>query len=134
MYFVDYYSHYLMGVRFLVNTDHGSLRWLMNVKEAEGQLARWMAHLSKFDFNIKHRPCDGECKQCSKVEEPRLGVLQGELVDTVMGSNVSEPQDMVIYLNKATITTSQSNNKKKEGTIDQEMHQVNPQGRCHQEK
>jgi hypothetical protein len=31
VYFVDYYAHYLLSKEFLIRTDHGSLRWLLNV-------------------------------------------------------------------------------------------------------
>jgi hypothetical protein len=39
-------SHYLLGRHFTVRTDHNSLTWLMNVKEPQGQLARWLEELS----------------------------------------------------------------------------------------
>ena len=32
--------HYLLGQEFILRTDHGSLRWLCNFKEPEGQMAR----------------------------------------------------------------------------------------------
>jgi len=34
------FHHYLYGRKFLIRTDHVSLRWLMSFKELEGQLAR----------------------------------------------------------------------------------------------
>ena len=43
--------------KFTVVTDHSSLRWLMNVKDASGRLARWALLLQQFYFNIVHRPC-----------------------------------------------------------------------------
>jgi hypothetical protein len=50
--FVKYFRHYLYGKPFLVRTDHGSLRWLMNFKEPEGQLARWLEVLSCYNMTI----------------------------------------------------------------------------------
>ena len=35
--FVKYYKHYLYGKKFTVRTDHGSLRWLMQFKNPEGE-------------------------------------------------------------------------------------------------
>jgi hypothetical protein len=77
VHFVKYFKQYLYGRQFTLWTDHSSLRWLMNFKDPEGQLARWMDVLSTFDFTIEHRPgklhgnADGlsrqHCKQC-KVE------------------------------------------------------------------
>lgn len=53
---VKHFRHYLYGRRFRVRTDHGSLRWLLNFKDAEGQMARWLETLSMFEFTIEHRP------------------------------------------------------------------------------
>ena len=51
------FQPYLPKHKFTVVTDHSSLRWLMNVKDASGRLARWALLLQQFDFNIVHRPC-----------------------------------------------------------------------------
>ena len=74
VHFVKYFRHYLYGKNFLVRTDHGSLRWLMNFKSPEGQVARWIEILSAYDMKIEHRPgrlhsnADAvsriPCKQC----------------------------------------------------------------------
>jgi len=32
--------HYLLGRRFIIRTDHFSLKWLMSFRDLEGQLAR----------------------------------------------------------------------------------------------
>jgi len=40
--FTRQFRHYLLGRRFLLRTDHSSLAWLLNFKEPEGQLARWL--------------------------------------------------------------------------------------------
>lgn len=34
---------------------HSSLKWIMTFKELEGQLARWLYTLSKYDFEIRYR-------------------------------------------------------------------------------
>ena len=46
---------YLLSQKFLLRTDHGSLRWLMNFKNPTGQIARWISLLAEFDFSIEHR-------------------------------------------------------------------------------
>jgi transposase InsO family protein len=53
--FTNQFRHYLLGRKFLVRTDHNSLRWLVHMKGAEGQLARWFEKLAEFDFTIIHR-------------------------------------------------------------------------------
>ena len=80
---VKQYHHYLYGCNFLVRSDHGALRWLMNFKQPGGQLARWLETLSMYDFNIEHRqgrvhsnadglsrrPCYSlDCKHCENSE------------------------------------------------------------------
>ena len=53
--FVNQFKHYLLGRRFLLRTDHGSLRWLFGFKDPQGQVARWIEVLNQYDFEIKHR-------------------------------------------------------------------------------
>ena len=54
--FIRHFKYYLYGRRFLLRTDHGSLRWLCNFKEPEGQVARWLDILNTYDFEVQHRP------------------------------------------------------------------------------
>ena len=48
VFFVKYFRHYLYGSDFTVRTDYSSLRWLMNFKNPEGQVARWLEN----SFNL----------------------------------------------------------------------------------
>ena len=54
--FVQHFRPYLLGREFLLRTDHGSLTWLSNFKQPEGQLARWLERLQEFHLRIQHRP------------------------------------------------------------------------------
>ena len=54
--FTHHFRHYLLGRKFLLRTDHGSLRWLFNFKDPVGQVARWLEALSQYTFDIQHRP------------------------------------------------------------------------------
>ena len=68
---------YLVGRHFPLRTDRGSLTWLKNFKEPEGQLARWLERLQEFDFTIchrrgrKHTNADAlsrlPCQQCGRI-------------------------------------------------------------------
>ena len=40
---------------FIIRTDHASLRWPMNFREAEGLIGRWFQLLSEFHFVVQHR-------------------------------------------------------------------------------
>ncbi|GFR33004.1 retrovirus-related Pol polyprotein from transposon 412 [Trichonephila clavata] len=80
---VEHFHPYLYGRRFLLRTDHASLTWLLNFKNPEGQVARWIQRLQEYDVEIRHikgsahgnadvlsrRPCPERCKYCSRVEE-----------------------------------------------------------------
>ncbi|GBL62120.1 Retrovirus-related Pol polyprotein from transposon 297 [Araneus ventricosus] len=80
---IEHFHHYLYGRKFLLRTDHTSLRWLLNFKEPEGQIARWIQRLQEYDFEIQHRkgtshgnadalsrrPCKESCKQCTNADK-----------------------------------------------------------------
>ena len=53
--FIQHFRHYLYGQRFVVRTDHASLCWLKNFKNAEGMLGRWLAVIDTYDFELVHR-------------------------------------------------------------------------------
>lgn len=38
--------YYLEGARFTIRTNHDALRWILNMADATGKLARWRLHLS----------------------------------------------------------------------------------------
>ena len=57
--FTNKFHPYLLGRPFCLQTDHGSLLWLHNFKEPEGQLARWIEMLQEFNYEIGHR--EGRC-------------------------------------------------------------------------
>ena len=52
---IKYYRIYLYGTKFEVITDHVALKWLMNINDPTGRLARWAIYLQIYDFEIIHR-------------------------------------------------------------------------------
>ncbi|KAM6968624.1 retrovirus-related Pol polyprotein from transposon 412 [Tautogolabrus adspersus] len=81
---IRHFRPYLHGSHFLLRTDHASLTWLLNFKNPEGQVARWLEALQEYDFEIQHRagrqhgnadslsrrPCAAvECRYCRRQEE-----------------------------------------------------------------
>lgn len=46
---------YLEGYSFTVITDHSSLRWLNNLRNPTGRLARWSLELMQYNLTIIHR-------------------------------------------------------------------------------
>ena len=54
--FCLFFKNALLAQEFTVTTDHFALKWLMNFKNLEGQLARWVEILSQFNMVIEHKP------------------------------------------------------------------------------
>ena len=77
--FVHHFRQYLLGREFTLRTDHGSLVWIRNFKEPEGQLARWLERLQEYNFTVVHRQglrhCNADalsrvpCRQCGRDED-----------------------------------------------------------------
>ena len=92
---VKHFHQYLYGVHFTVRSDHGALRWLLNFRNPEGQVARWLEVLGTYDFEIVHRPgrihgnADGlswrpcqNCNKCTKLEEKESAGLADQGLPT----------------------------------------------------
>ncbi|KII73289.1 Transposon Tf2-8 polyprotein [Thelohanellus kitauei] len=52
---IKHFRAYLLGAKFILRTDHMSLKWLRNFREPEGQIARWLEILSNYNFDVVHR-------------------------------------------------------------------------------
>ena len=53
------FYHYLIGLHFLLETDHKPLEWLEATKASKScsqWLERWSLEFHAFQFSIKHRP------------------------------------------------------------------------------
>lgn len=53
---IEKFRPFIDGVEFTVVTDHASLKWLQNLKEPHGKLARWAVRLQAFNIKFEHRP------------------------------------------------------------------------------
>src|SRR5436190_24179524 len=92
---VEHFHKYLYGRRFLLRTDHAALKWLLQFKNAESQVARWTERLQEYDFETEHRagkshsnadalsrrPCPTDCKHCCRTEEKQAAVYQTTVED-----------------------------------------------------
>ena len=47
---------YLIGALFIIVTDHSSLRYLTQMKDENGRLARWSLALQPYLFDVVHQP------------------------------------------------------------------------------
>ena len=52
---IKHFRPFLYGTHFTIVTDHSSLRWLQQMKDPDGRLARWALKLQHYDFTIVHR-------------------------------------------------------------------------------
>ena len=48
------FRHYLVGRKFVIQTDHANLQWLLQQKN--GRLERWAMRLLEFDFLLQFKP------------------------------------------------------------------------------
>jgi predicted aspartyl protease len=87
---LQHFRKYLLGRKFQLRTDHAALRWLLNFKNPEGQVARWIEQLQEYDLQISHRagrihgnadglsrrPCPNTCKHCSRQEQKEIAAAR----------------------------------------------------------
>ena len=50
------WRHYLYGEKFVVFSDHKSLKYLFSQKELNLRQRRWMEHLEDYDFDLQYHP------------------------------------------------------------------------------
>ena len=119
--FVKQYRHYLLGQEFTILTDHSSLRWLMNFKDPEGLISRWLLSLQPFDYVIIHRKgtSHGNTDGLSRKEPvARRRCAQPECSECPTGTvgNVSVVTDTQSSHDEALNTQNGSGNTHHEGT------------------
>ena len=85
--FVEYYRQYLLGRKFLIQTDHQALCWLFSLREPKARIARWIEILSAFHFEIEYRPGQkhGNADALSHCPEPQQCRCSMEVPDLRCG-------------------------------------------------
>jgi len=53
---IERWQHYLIGNKFLLETDHKPLAWIKSKKDCRGKLGRMALRLAEFDFETNHIP------------------------------------------------------------------------------
>ena len=84
--FVRHFRHFLLGRKFLIRTDHSSLRWIMSFREPTDQMARWLEILFQFEFVIEHR----EGKRHSNADSLSRTPCDPDTCDCYNGSQIIE--------------------------------------------
>ncbi|CAF4895233.1 unnamed protein product [Pieris macdunnoughi] len=94
---LQHFSKYLLGRKFRLRTDHAALKWLLQFKNPEGQVARWIEQLQEYDFATEHRkgrahgnadalsrrPCEEDCKHCTRHEGREVAHVRILRTDTI---------------------------------------------------
>ena len=52
---LKHFDPYLRGNHVTIVTDHSALVWLLKQKQPKGRIARWIAYLQQFDYDIEHK-------------------------------------------------------------------------------
>ena len=85
--YVEFFYHYLVGKRFIVRTDHRSLKWLLTWKTpTTPQYFSWIYRLQQYDFEIVHREGKNHgnadalsrmdyCRQCKTDHQIQVNTL-----------------------------------------------------------
>lgn len=50
------FRHYLLSQKFKLYTDHQALKYVINLRDPHGRIARWMSLFAEFDFEVVYRP------------------------------------------------------------------------------
>ena len=102
---IRHFRNFLYGVHFKVFTDHSAVRWLIQLKDPSGRLARWALLLQQYDFEIIHRAgqSDGNADALSRRPyEPVVAALDfpGEQADKIKKLQRQDPflADIIDYL------------------------------------
>ena len=114
--FVKHFRPYLFGRKFIIRTDHASLRYIKTLKEPDHQLGRWIVALEEFNYTIQirkgvlHNNADGlsrydcEGKRCICTEVNQLECMCDKLNENLLKNS---PNFQQISLESTSVDTSQ---------------------------
>ena len=80
---VKTFRAYLYSLKFIVETDHHSLQWLMKVT-APARLVRWALRLAEYDFAIKYKRGENNTNVDAL---SRLPIQSGEILSVLIGED-----------------------------------------------
>eukprot|EP00731_Ephydatia_muelleri_P004053 Em0002g229a len=73
---LDAFKVYLLGRKFVVQTDHRALEWLEKLKENNARLCRWSLALQPYSFGVEHRPGTMNLNADALSRNPATALLQ----------------------------------------------------------
>ena len=86
-----YFRPYLYGKRFIIQTDHRPLVWLMSLKDPNSKLLRWKVKLDEYDFEIRYKEgkLNTNADALSRIRSPT------ELIET--RENIFEKNNNIVH-------------------------------------
>lgn len=120
---LKHWKHYLLGHKIILRTDNAAVRWMRNLKNPTGQVARWLEHIECFDLDVKHRPGTQHsnsdalsripCKVCARQEsqDEDDSCKMANHVPQEMQNNTCTDQPSIDVC--AVVTRSQQSNQMK---------------------
>ena len=112
------FAPYLYGRKFVLHTDHHSVKWLMTITDPTLRLARWSLLIQQHDFEIRYRPgashgnADALSRRPYNFKSPPILAYE---VPGVQTSRVRELQrrdpdlaDLILYLESSTLPDKDS--------------------------
>ena len=104
---LEHLQYYIDGQRVTLETDHNNLRWIMNIKNPQGKLARWITRLSCYDVHFLYRK--GECSEVADcISRNALRMMMRRLGREMQQGPMEVPTPpLPPHVLRARITTSQ---------------------------
>ena len=131
--FISYFRPYLIGQQFTLRTDHGALTWLLQFKDPQGQLARWLEKIQEYNFHIVHRKGQRHlnadalsrllCRQCgrSQLQEATCSIrtiyLMNHNSDDIRQKQLRDP-NLALVLKAKESNIHLSSVQKRAGSIE----------------
>lgn len=87
---IRHFQEYLLGTRFVLETDHRALTCAMKTRDPTSRIGRWILRLTEYDFEAKHRP-GSQMAHADALSRPPM--VEEPIV--VGAATLSVPQDLL---------------------------------------
>jgi len=109
VFYMKFFRHYLLNVRFRVRTDHAAILWLRKTPEPIGQQARWIEIMEMFQFTVEHRPGKAHSNADAMSRKPDLSpISNNNEMDERDRSNAVQSVDKTVTLYKQVNAVSEA--------------------------
>ena len=96
------WRHYLMGRKFLVNTNNMILKYLFDQPILNARKSKWFPFPSEYHFELKHikgkenKVVDALSRQTHMIYEVTLSQNDADLYEKIKTTNIVDPFDVEI--------------------------------------